>query len=47
MVGDRQRDTDPAKSLGMRTIQVGEVEAPFADFHADDLLAAAKLILSW
>jgi D-glycero-D-manno-heptose 1,7-bisphosphate phosphatase len=47
MVGDRQRDTEPAKSLGMRTIQVGEVEAPFADFRADDLLAAARLILSW
>ncbi len=47
MVGDRARDIEPARKLGIRTIQVGnEIEEENnADFEATDLLHASKIIL--
>ncbi len=48
MVGDRGRDIIPARELGIATIQIGhEIEhINKADFAVNDLLQAAKLILS-
>ena len=47
MIGDRGRDLIPARSLGIRTIQIGdEVEEEHrGDFKVDSLLEAAQLIL--
>lgn len=48
MIGDRGRDIIPARQLGIKTIQVGdEIEKENrADYKVDDLLGAAKKILS-
>ncbi len=48
MVGDRGRDIIPARALGIATIQIGHEIEPInkADFAVNDLLEAAKLILS-
>lgn len=48
MVGDRGRDIIPARDLGIATIQIGHEIEPVnkADFAVDDLLAAARIILS-
>jgi len=47
MVGDRGRDIIPARSLGIRTIQIGDEVEPAnkADFKVESLLEAAHLIL--
>lgn len=49
MVGDRGRDIIPARSLGLRTIQIGnEIEpANMADQRVENLLAAAELVLEF
>lgn len=46
MVGDRGRDIIPARSLGIRTIQVGDEIEPEnrADYRVENLLEAANLI---
>ena len=48
MIGDRGRDIVPARSLGIRTIQIGDEVEPenLADFKVDDLQSAAKIILT-
>ncbi len=46
MIGDKARDILPAKSLGMRTIQVGGVDENVADYSTPDLLEASRVILS-
>ncbi len=48
MVGDRSRDLIPARSLGIRTIQIGdEVEEEHrGDYTVGSLLEAAQLIVS-
>jgi D-glycero-D-manno-heptose 1,7-bisphosphate phosphatase len=48
MVGDRGRDIIPARALGIRTIQIGDEidENERADYRVDNLLQAAKIILS-
>ena len=45
MVGDKKRDIEPAKRLGLKTIQVGKVNDGLADYLAKDLLAASAIIL--
>jgi len=47
MIGDRGRDIIPARSLGLRTIQIGDEVEPEnrADFRVQNLLEAARLIL--
>ncbi|MBL7852207.1 MAG: HAD-IIIA family hydrolase [Cyclobacteriaceae bacterium] len=49
MVGDRSRDLIPARSLGIRTIQIGdEVEEEHrGDFKVHSLLEAAQLMLKY
>lgn len=48
MIGDRGRDIIPARQLDIKTIQIGdEIEKENrADFKADDLKAAAQIILT-
>lgn len=48
MVGDRGRDIIPAKTLNIRTIQIGdEIEEKYkADFRVNSLIEAAQLIVS-
>lgn len=48
MIGDRGRDIIPARQLGIKTIQIGdEIEKENrADFKANDLVVAAKIILT-
>jgi D-glycero-D-manno-heptose 1,7-bisphosphate phosphatase len=47
MFGDKERDMTPAKKLGIPTVLVGhEADPSIADLHADDLLSAAKMVLS-
>lgn len=47
MVGDHHRDVEPAKKMGLRTIQVSDLmKEQSADFWEKDLPAAARLILS-
>ena len=48
MVGDRGRDIIPARTLGIRTIQIGNEIEPenMADHRVENLLEAARLILS-
>ena len=45
MVGDKDRDLVPAHMLGVRTIQVDYSDSPTADYKAEDLLAASRIIL--
>lgn len=45
MIGDKDRDLKPAKSLGLRTIQVLRNDSVNADFYAPDLHGAVKTIL--
>lgn len=46
MVGDKERDTLPAKKIGLRTIAVDDfkMDNRYADFFCHDLLEAAKKI---
>lgn len=48
MIGDRTRDIIPARSLGIRTIQIGDEVDPEnqAEFKVNDLVEAARLILN-
>jgi D-glycero-D-manno-heptose 1,7-bisphosphate phosphatase len=48
MVGDRGRDIIPARTLGIRTIQIGNEIEPenMADYRVENLPEAARLILS-
>lgn len=45
MVGDKDRDLVPACKMGIRTIQVDYNDSPTADYKAEDLLGASKIIL--
>ena len=45
MVGDKDRDLVPAHKLGIRTIQVDYKDSPTANYKAEDLLGASKIIL--
>lgn len=47
MIGDRARDLIPAKTLGIKTIQVGDEIEPEhrGDFKVDSLSEAARLIV--
>jgi D-glycero-D-manno-heptose 1,7-bisphosphate phosphatase len=46
MVGDKERDLIPGKKFGLKTILVeNKKETPFADFYAENLLGASKIIL--
>jgi D-glycero-D-manno-heptose 1,7-bisphosphate phosphatase len=47
MVGDRGRDIIPARTLGIRTIQIGNEIEPenMADHRVENLLEATRLIL--
>jgi len=48
MIGDRGRDIIPARTIGIKTVQIGdEVEAhELADHKVENLLQAASLILN-
>jgi D-glycero-D-manno-heptose 1,7-bisphosphate phosphatase len=46
MIGDKDRDLKPAKSLGIQTIQVIREDSDNADFFASDLPQAAEIILN-
>ena len=45
MVGDKDRDLVPAHKLGIKTIQVDYSDSPTADYKAEDLGAASRIIL--
>ena len=46
MVGDKERDLIPGKKFGLKTILVeNKKETPFADFYAENLLGASRIIL--
>lgn len=47
MIGDKDRDTKPARKIGLRSIAVDDKERvnKFADMFAEDLLDAAKKIV--
>jgi D-glycero-D-manno-heptose 1,7-bisphosphate phosphatase len=49
MVGDRARDIIPARTLGIKTIQIGDEIAPHekADYRVANLSEAAQLILGY
>jgi D-glycero-D-manno-heptose 1,7-bisphosphate phosphatase len=41
MLGDRERDLQPARQLGLTTLIIGDEEAPSADFRFQNLLQVA------
>jgi D-glycero-D-manno-heptose 1,7-bisphosphate phosphatase len=45
MIGDKERDLEPAKKCGLKTILVGEEESGIYDFKAIDLFQATGIIL--
>ncbi|MEY3417550.1 MAG: hypothetical protein RL060_1662 [Bacteroidota bacterium] len=46
MIGDKERDLIPGKKFGLQTILVdNKKETPYADFYAENLLGASKIIL--
>jgi len=45
MVGDRDTDIDCGVNAGTRTIRIGPVARDCADFHAENLADAARIIL--
>ena len=47
MVGDRETDVACGRAAGVRTIRVGAAAPTEADFHADNLPAAAEMIAVW
>jgi D-glycero-D-manno-heptose 1,7-bisphosphate phosphatase len=49
MIGDKDRDTKPAKKIGLRSIAVDDKQRvnKFADVFAEDLLDAAKKIVGF
>ena len=46
MIGDKERDLVPGKKFGMKTILVDNPkESTYADYYAENLLAASEIIL--
>ena len=45
MVGDKDRDLVPAHKLGIKTVQVDYNDSPTADYKAENLLDASKIIM--
>lgn len=46
MIGDRARDIIPARALGIKTIQVGGPDSQVANYSAENLIDASRIVLN-